>query len=244
MPEMAAALDREYGWFGPADRGKSEQAAMDLSRSDERLARLLFDPGLYALGSNGPSQTGAAPSGALVPPDLPPSRIAPESRMVSPVNSAPKTPAAEPVRPAPANVAALIQPTPALVLTPPALSRPTVSTIPEVRAAAGSEPAPVLSKPPAGHDTRPINLETPVKSLPEKFAIQVFASRNKEAAEEQAERIRNAGLVPLVQPVDLKGKGLWYRVRLPGFPSRATANAAGKHLLSAKLGAAYWLIPA
>jgi hypothetical protein len=52
LKELAAALDREYGWFGSADPGKASVEAEKLARSDGRLARLLFSPTLYP-GSNG-----------------------------------------------------------------------------------------------------------------------------------------------------------------------------------------------
>ncbi len=44
---LAEALDQEYGWFGNADPGKADKIVADLARSDEQLARLLFNPNLY-----------------------------------------------------------------------------------------------------------------------------------------------------------------------------------------------------
>ena len=52
LKELSAALDREYGWFGSPNPGKSGAEAEKLGRSDSRLARLLFSPSLYP-GSNG-----------------------------------------------------------------------------------------------------------------------------------------------------------------------------------------------
>jgi hypothetical protein len=47
MKTLAEALDREYGWFVDAEPGKAQDVVADLARSDESLARLLFNPSLY-----------------------------------------------------------------------------------------------------------------------------------------------------------------------------------------------------
>lgn len=47
LKDLAEALDREYGWFVNAEPGKAQQIVSDLARSDDRLARLLFNPALY-----------------------------------------------------------------------------------------------------------------------------------------------------------------------------------------------------
>ncbi len=47
LRQVVDALDREYGWFVTANPGKSDKVVADLSHSDGRLARLLFNPGLY-----------------------------------------------------------------------------------------------------------------------------------------------------------------------------------------------------
>jgi hypothetical protein len=47
IKDLAQALDREYGWFEDADPGKAQEIVAGLARSDDRLARLLFDPALY-----------------------------------------------------------------------------------------------------------------------------------------------------------------------------------------------------
>jgi hypothetical protein len=47
IKDLAQVLDREYGWFEDADPGKAQEIVAGLARSDERLARLLFDPALY-----------------------------------------------------------------------------------------------------------------------------------------------------------------------------------------------------
>jgi len=47
LRELAQALDLEYGWFVPADPGKSEKIVANLARSDAGLAQVLFNPNLY-----------------------------------------------------------------------------------------------------------------------------------------------------------------------------------------------------
>jgi hypothetical protein len=44
---LAEALDREYGWFVPAEPGKAQDIVADLARKDDKLARLLFNPAIY-----------------------------------------------------------------------------------------------------------------------------------------------------------------------------------------------------
>jgi hypothetical protein len=45
--QVAEAIDREYGWFVPAEPGKSDQVVSALLQSDKQLAGLLFNPNLY-----------------------------------------------------------------------------------------------------------------------------------------------------------------------------------------------------
>jgi hypothetical protein len=49
LKELAEALDREYGWFVEADPGKANEVVSSLAQSDERLAKLLFNPTLYPI---------------------------------------------------------------------------------------------------------------------------------------------------------------------------------------------------
>jgi len=47
LQTLAEALDREYGWFVDAEPGKAQDVVSNLARSDEHLARFLFNPSLY-----------------------------------------------------------------------------------------------------------------------------------------------------------------------------------------------------
>ncbi len=65
LKEIVEALDREYGWFTTADPGKSDKVVADLTHSDNRLARLLFNPSLYpGIGSPTPSPKPDTPAAA------------------------------------------------------------------------------------------------------------------------------------------------------------------------------------
>ena len=72
--------------------------------------------------------------------------------------------------------------------------------------------------------------------------IQVFSSRNQKEADALAKKLRGAGFEPEIEKVDLKEKGLWYRIRL-GFASRKTAEEAGKRLQSDGLIREFWVVP-
>ncbi len=52
LRDLAEALDREYGWFVDPEPGKAHEIAKNLARTDERLARLLFNPALYPIVKN------------------------------------------------------------------------------------------------------------------------------------------------------------------------------------------------
>jgi len=52
-----------------------------------------------------------------------------------------------------------------------------------------------------------------------------------------------AGFQPEVVQVDLKKKGLWYRIQLQGFDTRKAAEAAAKKLKAQGLTSEYWIVP-
>ncbi len=47
MKALAEALDREYGWFVEAESGKAQEIVEELMRTNEDLARFLFNPNIY-----------------------------------------------------------------------------------------------------------------------------------------------------------------------------------------------------
>jgi len=50
---LAEALDREYGWFVDASPGKAQETVTELTRTDDRLARFLFNPSVYPVLAQG-----------------------------------------------------------------------------------------------------------------------------------------------------------------------------------------------
>jgi len=268
MKEVAEALDREYGWFVTANPGKSDKVVANLARTDSRLARLLFNPSLYPSMATPPpapkASKPAAPSTTAKSNANPP-QPAPQAQ---PLVSVPSTPSnsidaergPHPAPPAPNEAAALPKPIP----EPDIQKSPsqTVSSAQPAPAVAFVPPPPrsfsqkldstALSVGPEGnvsvakdqHSTAPqaMNKASPATRLAN-FKIQVGSSRSKEGAEAFAARLTKAGLSSETEMLDLKEKGVWYRVRLQGFESRKAADASGQKLLAAGLIKAYWLVP-
>jgi cell division protein FtsN len=71
----------------------------------------------------------------------------------------------------------------------------------------------------------------------------VFASRSKEEADVLLRRLQKAGTTPELEMVDLKDKGIWYRIRLRGYESRDAALAAAEKLRTDGLIRDYWIVP-
>jgi hypothetical protein len=50
-------------------------------------------------------------------------------------------------------------------------------------------------------------------------------------------------LEPAIEEVDLKDKGIWFRIRLSGFASRGAASAAGQKLVDEGAIKEFWILP-
>lgn len=59
------------------------------------------------------------------------------------------------------------------------------------------------------------------------FTLQLAATQSRSEADHFVEAMRAKGFGPYVVEADVPGKGLWYRVRMGGFP---TKEAAGRYL--------------
>jgi hypothetical protein len=68
---VAEALDREYGWFVPAEPGKAGKVVENLIHSDVGLARLLFNPSVYP-SLTAPAKPSKAKPKTVSPPAVPP----------------------------------------------------------------------------------------------------------------------------------------------------------------------------
>ena len=295
MKEVAEALDREYGWFVTADSGKSGKIAEELARTDNRLARLLFNPSLYpGMGTATPEPKASKPAASTAGKE---SEKQPEPNPRNQTQApAPSTPAtssgaqgtAPPTPPAPVQTAPpskpeqlnpntykaapeaspAAQPAAGAVFIPPPprsftqklesiapssvgrenplAAKPEAPRVQRAAAPPDLAPQSAKGKTKAGASKKPVppamNKASPA-SRGQNFKIQVGSSHNKEEADEIAAKLTKAGLTPEVEMVELKAKGIWYRIRLQGYESRTAAEAAGKKLLDAKLISQYWVVP-
>jgi hypothetical protein len=252
LKEVASALDREHGWFQTAEPGKAEKAFTGLQRKDDKLARLLFNPGLYQPQPARPAAPGAAgpahgPRSAVEEPSAPapihPSdtarpdpepRAAAEARTPPPPREFP-APARAPAVPlssttAPAPAEAIFAAAPAIPQAAPAL--------PAGRAAAAASAQPST-------ETAARPSQAPSRLLPRARAplrLQVLSTPRRSEAEDKAAELQRAGYKAVVEPADLGERGTWYRLRLMGFQAAEEATAAGKRLQSEGLIREFWIV--
>jgi hypothetical protein len=79
---------------------------------------------------------------------------------------------------------------------------------------------------------------------PTVYAVQIFASRNPQAAQAGAESFaEKSGMTPSIERADLESKGTWFRARINGFESLSAALRAAKRLILAGLISEYWVTP-
>ena len=156
------------------------------------------------------------------------------------------TPSAQAVAPKPAPVAAApAPPKPVAVAPPPPAAAPKIAAAtpapPPLKQAqvAAKPPAPVIAKPvaalPATAPPRSLAM-TPAKPAPAAapggaFVLQIGAYKSQAEADAawKTYKARHAALLADaaddVQQADLGDKGMWYRLRLVGFPSKDVATA-------------------
>jgi hypothetical protein len=235
---IAEALDREYGWFTSADPGKAGNVVAGLARSDKSLAGLLFNPNLYpGLDTSKPANSPAP----VKPPAAAPAAPPPANEIAPAVTSPPPAPQPNP------NPAAAVNP-PAeedeLILPPPKSFTQRLDS-PPAPAASEEKKAQSAGSPAAAAEKKPgpaMNKASPGGPGPG-VRVQVFASRSKEEADVLLRRLQKAGTTPELEMVDLKDKGIWYRIRLRGYESRDAALAAAEKLRTDGLIRDYWIVP-
>ncbi len=59
-----------------------------------------------------------------------------------------------------------------------------------------------------------------------RYGVQVASFRDRDRAGKVLKELESLGLSPVIDPVDLKSRGTWYRISLRGFPSYEEAKAA------------------
>ncbi len=253
LRQLAEAMDREYGWFEPAEPGKAQQTFASLARTDTRLARLLFKPSAYSdtgtrPASNSPAE-GRVPTAVVA--EVPPETVAqPETRTQAPRSpdpaaksehpgaQIPRTPGAAP--PAPASETNASSQTPRRPEIPPPSVAPAADPPrSDPSPSSGSEKSTAI--PPA--KTREETGSTPPAPRKKTFWLQVRATQDKAEAEADVAKFTVAGFQPEVVQVDLKKKGLWYRIQLQGFETRKAAEGAAKKLKAQGLISEYWIVP-
>ena len=72
--------------------------------------------------------------------------------------------------------------------------------------------------------TKETPLSPPAKK--QKFIIQAASLKEKAKAYQVNKKIAELGFEALIVPIEIKGKGTWYRVVISGFESKAQAQAA------------------
>lgn len=258
LRQIAEALDSDYGWFVPPAPGKAEAVAASLSRSDSKLARLIFSPALYPIVGGAPAP---APEAIRPVPQMPPppaeSQKPPDTSLAVPV---PAVPGEQPAPPPASAQAAPVQPEiPMAVVVPPPRSftlrveRPlpsragaTRETLDSksprgsplsVRAGPPFPPGSPLrearassSTPPSRNPIPPPESANPPASRNSPFRIQVSSMRVRASAEAEAGKLARNDLATVIEEVDLGPKGVWYRVYLTGFQSRTEAIKAARKL--------------
>jgi cell division septation protein DedD len=109
--------------------------------------------------------------------------------------------------------AAKPEPAPPKPVEPPAAAKPEKPAAP---------PAPPVAAAPAPPAAPP----APGKPL----TVQIAAVKSEGEARQLAERLRQKGFAPYVEPISIPDKGVWYRVRMGEFPSKEFARSTMERL--------------
>jgi hypothetical protein len=147
-----------------------------------------------------------------------------EAPKISATTETPRPSAISPVRP-PATVSA--QPTSASLAGAVRIGKPAPARDPR-----GSD---------AGQSSGLAELQAPAQ-VTGLFQLQVDSAQSLKFVEERVKKLRRSGFSCHVIPVEVAGKGTWYRIRLVGYDSRESAVSAGKMLVARGLTKAYWII--
>jgi cell division septation protein DedD len=117
------------------------------------------------------------------------------------------------------------------------LEQPRQVDLPEETRSAGA------GKAPAAKPKRAKPVELPHEALMEiaaarrpapdgKFTLQIGSFPALDEARDQSEAIEALGLKPFLRPAEVRGKGLYYRVFLGGYPNRDAAEKAGQRFVA------------
>ena len=86
---------------------------------------------------------------------------------------------------------------------------------------------------------------TTAKTAPaaKSYTLHLASYQKQAGAEEQAAKLAKQGLRARVEPVDITGKGRWYRVLVGSFNSKDQARAQGQHLTKSGSISSYRVMP-
>jgi cell division protein FtsN len=98
-----------------------------------------------------------------------------------------------------------------------------------------------MSVPPTAHEKTEVKAEAK-DELSGKFTIQLGSHRTLKEAEDFAEGFRARGYNPIINQIEIKGKGTWYRVSLEAFSSMEEAKAYVNKEKSLFMGQDYTII--
>lgn len=92
------------------------------------------------------------------------------------------------------------------------------------------------------HEAAPAATSSTKDALSGKFTIQLGSHRTLKEAESFAEGFRARGYNPIINQIEIKGKGMWYRVSLEAFNSAEEAKAYVTKEKSLFMGQDYTII--
>ena len=251
LREIAEAVDHEYGWFSAVQPAAAGQMVETLSSRDNRLARLVFNPAIYPQINPGPTLSATHPDLSETQPETsamaktiapPPSLSEAASGPDLLSNHAQLTERAREESPEQAPSESMRPPEPPEVVTrlQPESAPQKTGASSSASTSANTAVANPASPPPASAMTSTVEPKiSPPSSIENKeltapttadYVIQVYASRDRKSAEAEAARLQNTGLTVRMEEEDLKENGTWYRIRLHGYPSLASAESAAAEL--------------
>jgi cell division septation protein DedD len=89
-------------------------------------------------------------------------------------------------------------------------------------------------KPPAAPPAPPVAAAPDPPAAPpapgKPLTVQIAAVKSEGEARQLAERLRQKGYAPYVEPISIPDKGVWYRVRMGEFPSKEFARSTMERL--------------
>jgi cell division septation protein DedD len=180
---------------------------------------------LASAGLAGPLKPAAGDLSALdAQKDDPPSPRPPAARAPSAASSQTATIAASPVRSPPQPAASAVRNEPIDAAAPVAAGA--TRSAADAGAVVVVPPAKVASIPagkPAAKPASQLALPPPPKHLGN-YTVQLGASQDRAEAQRIEARARTSGLRPYLVEANLGAKGVWYRVRVGAFDTRAAAD--------------------